>query len=352
MKRKRNILTQNVYKWKARLNIHGGKQTYGVNYTETFSPVVNWTTIRLLLTLMIAKNWFLRQVDFVLAFPQADIEYDMYMELPRGIEITTGGRKSHVLKLKKNLYGQKQAGRVWNRHLHKKLKQIGFQQSQYDDCLYYKGRTMFAVYVDDGIFISNDSDDINKCIHDLKRAGCDIEDQGSISDYLGVNVKKDSHGIKLHQPHLIEQISNDVGINHSAAGKEIPAPSTKTLTRDSEGEDFDNLFDYRLVVGKLNFLEKSMRPDIAYAVHQCARYCTEPKKSHGDAIVHLVKYLKNTKDVGLTLRTSEINDLEVYIDADYAGNWSRVEAHFDPDTARSRTGYIIKFLGAILSWDY
>jgi hypothetical protein len=86
MKRKRDIKTQQVYKHKARLNVHGGKQAYGKNYFEMYAPVVTWFSIRLLLVLSILNNWHTRQVDFVLAYTQADIEFDMYMELPMGIE--------------------------------------------------------------------------------------------------------------------------------------------------------------------------------------------------------------------------------------------------------------------------
>ena len=86
MKRKRHIKTNSIYKWKARLNVHGGKQVKDVHYWETYSPVVKWSSIRLFLTLAIIKGWHTRQVDFVLAFPQADIETDLYMAIPRGFE--------------------------------------------------------------------------------------------------------------------------------------------------------------------------------------------------------------------------------------------------------------------------
>jgi hypothetical protein len=86
MKRKRDIKTQQVYKHKARLNVHGGKQVYGKNYFEMYAPVVTWFSIRLLLVLSILNNWHTRQVDFVLAYTQADIKFNMYMELPMGIE--------------------------------------------------------------------------------------------------------------------------------------------------------------------------------------------------------------------------------------------------------------------------
>ena len=86
MKRKRDIKTQRVYKHKARLNVHGGKQEFGENYFETYAPVVTWFSIRLLLVLSIINNWYTRQVDFVLAYTQADIEFDMYMELPKELK--------------------------------------------------------------------------------------------------------------------------------------------------------------------------------------------------------------------------------------------------------------------------
>jgi hypothetical protein len=130
MKRKRRINTREVYKWKARLNVHGGKQIKNVHYWETYSPVVKWSSIRLFLTLAAIKGWRTRQVDFVLAYPQADIETTLYMEIPRGFEFD-GSRKTHCLRLKKNLYGQKQAGRVWNKHLHKGLHQNEFQTKFY-----------------------------------------------------------------------------------------------------------------------------------------------------------------------------------------------------------------------------
>jgi hypothetical protein len=80
MKRKRDIKTQKVNKYKARLNVHGGKQEYAINYFETYAPVVTWFSIRLLLVLSILNKWYTRQVDFILAYPQADIEFDMYMD--------------------------------------------------------------------------------------------------------------------------------------------------------------------------------------------------------------------------------------------------------------------------------
>jgi hypothetical protein len=103
-----------------------------VNYFETYSPVVTWAAVRIMTTLALLSNWHTRQCDFLLAYPQAPIEFYLYMELPKGIQLSNGSSKTHVLKLIKNLYGQKQAGRVWNQHLARGLKKAGFVPSKLD----------------------------------------------------------------------------------------------------------------------------------------------------------------------------------------------------------------------------
>ena len=137
-KRKRRIDTGVIYKYKARLNIHGGMQKHGINYWETYSPVVNWFSIRLCLILTLLFKWQTRQIDFVLAFLQADVECDLFMQLPRGLTFPGVHRSSHCLKLKKNLYGSRQAGRVWNQHLVNGLVNVlKFKQSAVDECVFY-----------------------------------------------------------------------------------------------------------------------------------------------------------------------------------------------------------------------
>ncbi len=155
MRRKRNLTTNQVKSHKARLNRHGEKQVYGVNYFETCAPVVTWFAIRLMIIFGIIFGWALCQVDFVMAYPQALIKMDIYMELPQGILTAHGNSKDHVLKLEKNIYGQKQAGRVWNSFLVNKLMSIGFTPSLIDDCVFFQDDIIFMVYVDDGIFLGN-----------------------------------------------------------------------------------------------------------------------------------------------------------------------------------------------------
>ena len=318
MKRKRDIKTREVHKWKARLNVHGGQQEYAVNFFETYSPVVNWFSVRLFLVLAILHRWKTRQVDFVLAFPQADIEFDLYMNLPKGIQTKYGDGNTHVLKLQKNLYGQRQAGRVWVEHLKTGLMKAGFEPSLVDECVFYRGKTIFMFYVDDGIFMAPTEGEIDKAIKDLKTQNYDIEDKGNIEDYLGINIEYLSEDkIKLSQPHLIEQIIKQVDLNPRVTPKETPGASTKILHYGMNLPDFDERYHYRSIIGKLNFLEKGTRPDLAYYAHQCARFSENPKVIHGKAVDHIVKYLIRTKDDGLIFKPTKSKCIKVYADADF-----------------------------------
>ncbi len=349
-KRKRRIDTRKVYKHKARLNIHGGQQTHGVNYWETYSPVVNWFSIRLCLTFSLLFDWSTRQIDFVLAFPQADVECDLYMELPRGLIFEGIHRDTHCIKLVKNLYGQKQAGRVWNEHLVAGLVERGFIQSTVDECVFYKGKTILLVYVDDAILCGPSSKLIDDIITSLKE-DFDVTDEGEIDDYLGVKVTRPTKDtIELKQPHLIQQILDEVGILPQSKLKDKAAPSSTILRRDLDGAPMKEKWDYRRILGKLIFLEKSTRGESAYAVHQCARFSNNPKQSHANAVKYLCRYLLATKDKGMILKPDLSKSFEVHVDCDFAGNWVKEDAMNDPSTAKSRTGYIISYAGCPVVW--
>jgi hypothetical protein len=170
------------------ITVDGSKQKYGVHYNETYSPVVTWATARFFLIQAILHGWHTRQLVFTLAYPQADVDHELYMELPKGIKVHGVTHNSdYVLQLDKNLYGQKQAGRVWYIWLTKRLIKMGFIQSKYDPCMfYYKGHIML-IYIDDTILLGPTKEGIQE-IMDKLHTCFNIEDEGDISDYLGVKV--------------------------------------------------------------------------------------------------------------------------------------------------------------------
>ena len=354
MRRKRDIKTRQVKKWKARLNIDGSKMKKNIHYDQTYAPVASWNSIRMLLNLTAIHGWHTKQLDYVLAYPQAPIDTELYLDIPKGFEITGGKPGDYVLKLHKNVYGGKASGRIWNQYLVKKLiNELGFKQSQVDECVFYKGKTLYVLYTDDSILAGPDEDEIKQIIDDIQNiAKLNITIEGDLEDFLGVNIDRKKDGtIHLTQPHLIDQILKELRLeDDNVSTKTIPAACSKLLSRHSDSEPFDNSFNYRSVIGKLNYLERGSRPDIAYIVHQCARFASNPKVEHGNAIKWLGRYLKGSRDKGTIIKPDLKKDFEVYVDADYAGNWDPKEAATDVDTARSRHGYVIMHAGCPITW--
>ena len=272
------------------------------------------------------------------------------MRLPVGFQFEYGDSKTHVLTLKKYSYGQKQAEKVWFDHLSKGLFDIGFKRSEVDECVFTRGTTIFMCYVDDGIFSDPDDSNIDQAIQDLKKAGFDIENRGDLQDYLGIHVEYlPGNRIKLSQPHLIEQIIEQVKLTNNRWAKKTPA-ANHILNRFEHEEPFDERFHYRSMIGKLNFLEKGTRPDISYATHQCARFSIDSKKSHGDAVDYLCKYLLGTKDQEIIPDPDPRHSLKVYVNPDFSGNYQRTTAKDDVSTAKSRTGYVVQYCNCPIIW--
>ena len=126
--------------------------------------------------------------------------------------------------------------------------------------------------------------------------------------------------------------------------------STNALGPDVGGEPFEYEWNYRGVIGKLNFLEKSTRPDISAATNTCARFMQAPTKKHGEAVKRIGRYLLGTRDKGIYLKPNKRRGFECYVDADFCGGWDKDIAMDQPDTAKSRYGYIVKVYNAPIYW--
>jgi hypothetical protein len=161
----------------------------GEHYDLTYAPVAGWTSVRLLLALVLLNNWYTVQLNYVLAYPQAPVERDVYMLLPKGFSIQgMDNPKDYVLHIHRNIYGQKQAGRVWFQYLLKKLESVGFEQSKHDECVFFKDRMMYVLYTDDSILAGPDQKEIEQAVQQMKEVGLDITIEGDCTDFLGVNI--------------------------------------------------------------------------------------------------------------------------------------------------------------------
>ena len=208
-KRKRNPIGE-LLKHKARLCVHGGMQTKGVDYWHTYAPVVNWSTVRLVLLLTELAGWHSRQIDYILAFSQAPIDTTVYCHLPAGFHVENGGNnEEYVIVLEKNLYGTKQAAANWFEMLRDNLLKEGFRQSAIDPCLFLKSDIVIVTYVDDCLIFSDSEETIDGLLERLQKTFKLTDEGEDVKAYLGLKVDKDKDGtITITQPALIQRILN------------------------------------------------------------------------------------------------------------------------------------------------
>ena len=225
---------------------------------------------------------------------------------------------------------------------------MNFRQSTQDPCLFYGKDVILALYVDDVCLIGKSKKRLDEVVKALAETS-DLTDEGTLHEYLGVTINRheDSNQFELTQSGLIEKIISSTFMEDANADK-TPAASTP-LGKDLEGEDFAEEWGYSSIVGMLMYLANNSRPDIAFAVNQCARFTHNPKKSHGKAVKRIVRYLIGTRDKGMLMTPNDHIALDCYVDADFAGLWN-VEHYQDPTCAKSRTGYVILLGGCPLTW--
>lgn len=348
-----------LLKYKACLCVNGKEHAFGRDYWETYAPVAARSTIRLLLYLSTILNLHTRQVDYTSAFPQADLDVPVYMRVPQGWYVDSTGKlaqhrdskfqdKDHYLKLKKNLYGCKQAAHNWFKKLSEGLLREGFVKSKTDSCLFMRHDCIIVVYVDNCLFFSPNKSMIGSVIASLSTT-FKLKDEGDVSAFLAVQINKDPKAktISFTQPGLIDQIIRDVGITRSSKGKDTPVDSI--LYADADGPPRVESWNYRSILGKLNYLANYTRPDISMAVHQCARFCSAPRALHELAIKLIVRYLLATRDKGMVLTPNMNFNLDMLVDANFAGRWHKEVSHLR-DSVLSRTGYVVTFCGCPISW--
>ena len=176
-----------------------------------------------------------------------------------------------------------------------------------------------------------------------------------MEEYLRILLEHESSSIRMSQPLLIERIIKAIPGMSTAHPVSYPALPSVILTKDETGPERRETWNYRSVIGMLNFLVNSTHPELAYAVHQCARFCNNPKLVHEKAVRRIVQYLKGTKREdnkgyqGLILKIDESKSVEVNVDASFAGEWNKTWSE-DPTSVFSRTGYVVKYANCAIIW--
>ena len=329
--------------------VRGDLQRGTDDSNETFAPVVEWATIRMVFTLALLEDWTTASIDFKNAFAQATLPKPIYLELPPGYAQANPGHKNFVMKINKSLYGDRRAANLWYRKLRATLElaKFGFTVSTMDPCLFIRKDCIIVLYVDDAIVFAKSEETIQGLFKDLRDDGYDFSRDGTFSAYLGIQLDhRDDGTVKLSQPGLKQSILEVMGLTDANAQ---PTPISTPLFKHANTEPFDQSFNYRSALGMLQYVGNNTHPECAYAINSCARYCISPRQAHGTALKRIARYLKGVMDEGLVISSEGDLALDLHVDADFAGNYHKDDVD-DPSSLHSRTGFVITFGSVPVLW--
>jgi hypothetical protein len=346
-----------ILRYKARLVGCGYSQLPGVHYDETYAPVVQTDSLRLLLALAAEHDLELHTMDVVTAYLNAEVAETIYMEAPAGVAAYARG---DVVRLRKALYGLKQAGRNWHEKLRALFLAAGFIPSAADPCIFIKwlpdsSFIFVAVHVDDLIIVSNSPAAVAEFKQHLT-ALLKMKDLGPVQQQkvLGLTVTRDRTAgtIEITQTGTIDELAADFAahIAHPSPSPWTGAPLCPPLAPQTPAETQEAAtvaaLPYRELVGRLGFIAAMTRPDIIAIVRQLQRYQQSYGRQHWEAALRVLGYLLGTAHLGLRYnRTSPVpsaaGQLTGYADADYGGC---------PDTRRSTSGVVWQYNGCTVSW--
>ena len=135
--------------------------SHNVDYNKTYTPVTSWETVRRIFVLSLVHEWTSWQIDYIITFPQAPIDKPTYTRIPPCLKIPGDPRK-YALSMHRNLYKQKESGRIWFQYLTNKLSSIRFEQSNHDPCVFFRKGCIYVLYTDDYIFLHKTSTQYNR----------------------------------------------------------------------------------------------------------------------------------------------------------------------------------------------
>jgi len=335
-------------KHKARLVVKGYDQIYGVDFTNTCAPVAAMTTVRTVLALIAHNDLEADQIDISSAFLQASLKDDVYIHIPEGFDY--GEPPPHckrILKLQKSLYGIKQAPYEWNKCLDEFLvKDSGFQACQSDRCLYLRQNILLVVFVDDIViaYHQNYHEEVQTFKKNIQ-SRFPVTDLGPIHSYRGMNIERDrsNFSLSISQNGYVDDILNKFKMKLCKGISTLGIPGNKLDKGQDDEEKLSESFNYRALVGSLMYLSVMTRPDISHAVVELAKHVSDPATKHWIAGKRVLRYLKDTKSLGLRYSRDFSDELMFtsFVDAGFADC---------PMTRRSTSGCCFMFANAAISW--
>ena len=265
-----------IARHKARLVARGFTQAYGIDYTETFSPVVRLNSVRVLLSLAVNQAWSLHQLDVSNAFLYGDLKEQVFMEQPPGY--VAQRESSKVCFLQKAIYGLKQSPRAWFAKFSGLLSAFGFTSCAADPTVLTKktkgGLVILAVYVDDIILTGSDDTSILATKTYLQQH-LSIRDLGSPRYFLGIESAHQDGKLALTQRKYALDMLKETRL--LGCKPETSPMEACPQFWDTSSPLFEDAYRYRRLLGKLIYLTVT-RPDIVYAVSVLSQFMQEPRQ--------------------------------------------------------------------------
>ena len=337
-----------VEKFKARLVAKGFTQREGVDYEATFSPVSSKDSFRVIMALVAHFDMELHQMDVKTAFLNGDLNEEVYMMQPEGFVANDSGKL--VCRLKKSIYGLKQASRQWYLKFHSVVASYGFVENKVDQCIYCKvsGRKFIflILYVDDILLASSDLG----LLHETKRMlsnNFDMKDLGEASFVLGIEIHRNRSCrlLGLSQRAYVDRVLERFNMQLCKPGIAPVCKGDKLSLSQCPHSDIEKAqmknVPYASALGSIMYAQVCTRPDIAFATGLLGRYQSNPGHDHWVASKKVMRYLKRTKDYMLIYKHVQDLQLVGYSDSNFAGC---------QDEKKSTTGYIFKLAGGAVSW--
>ena len=350
--RKRNE-NNDIIRYKARLVAQGFSQRPGIDYDETYSPVMDAITFRFLISLAVSEELDMRLMDVITAYLYESIDSDIHMKIPEGFKlpevVSTKPRSMLSIKLQRSLYGLKQSGRMWYNRLSEYLLKEGYVNNPICPCVFIKksetGFAIIAVYVDD-LNLVGTPEELTKTAEYLKKE-FEMKDLGKTKFCIGLQIEHFPNGVLVHQSTYIKKILKRFNMDKAHPLSSPMVVRSLDVKNDpfrpcEKGEELlGPEVPYLSAIGALMYLANCTRPDIAFSVNLLARYSSAPTRRHWKGIQHILRYLNGTTDMGLFYSNKSKEKLLGYADAGYLS---------DPHKARSQTGYVFNYNGTAISW--
>jgi len=328
---------------KARLVARGFEEIKGLDYTDTFAPVVKPSSARTIISHAAANKRELRQFDVKNAYANSDTSMVSYIEFPKGFEDPRYPPEFFCLRVLKALYGRHASAMEWYNKVCTEVKKFEFIPCETDPCVFMNKERdiILAVYVDDFLVSASNKAASDWLLSKLNES-FETRDLGPIKRFLGIDFHRpDPAGpIFMNQAVYIREILSDFGMENCNPVFTPLNPSTK-LHKRKEDEEAADIEWYRRLIGKFMHLLYT-RTDIGCAVSKLAQFLSDPSEIHAKEAKHLLRYLKGTTDLGIEYgaNDNEFSHINGYCDASFDD---------DPDNSRSTTGQIFMYNGGSIS---